>query len=176
MCRQATDETFFEKGQCSFLQASGIRSCGLRPFSVASALTISQLPFFEACSTLHSYFSLCARRSPIRDRKRLRPQHVTGSDLPAWSNLPFEGKFPPKNPSKLSKRWGASQFFDAPVKLGMSSISAIEQALWDIKGKLLGVPVYELLGGQVRDKVRMLYPSRWRLYAFCLRDVSRSDR
>ena len=133
MCRQATDETFFEKGQCSFLQASGIRSCGLRPFSVASALTISQLPFFEACSTLHSYFSLCARRSPIRDRKRLRPQHVTGSDLPAWSNLPFEGKFPPKNPSKRSKRWGASQFFDAPVKLGMSGISAIEQALWDMQ-------------------------------------------
>jgi galactonate dehydratase len=39
--------------------------------------------------------------------------------------------------------------------IGMSAISAIEQALWDIKGKLLGVPVYELLGGQVRDKVRM---------------------
>jgi len=39
--------------------------------------------------------------------------------------------------------------------IGMSGISAIEQALWDIKGKILGVPVYELLGGQVRDKVRM---------------------
>ena len=39
--------------------------------------------------------------------------------------------------------------------IGMSGISAIEQALWDIKGKLLGVPVYELLGGRVRDKVRM---------------------
>lgn len=39
--------------------------------------------------------------------------------------------------------------------IGMSAISAIEQALWDIKGKVLGVPVYELLGGQVRDKVRM---------------------
>jgi galactonate dehydratase len=39
--------------------------------------------------------------------------------------------------------------------IGMSGISAIEQALWDIKGKFLGVPVFELLGGQVRDKVRM---------------------
>src|SRR6201997_5778359 len=39
--------------------------------------------------------------------------------------------------------------------IGMSAISAIEQALWDIKGKVLGVPVYELLGGRVRDKVRM---------------------
>lgn len=35
-----------------------------------------------------------------------------------------------------------------------SAISGIEQALWDIKGKRLGVPVYELLGGAVRDKLR----------------------
>lgn len=39
--------------------------------------------------------------------------------------------------------------------IGMSAISAIEQALWDIKGKHLGKPVYELLGGKVREKVRM---------------------
>jgi galactonate dehydratase len=36
-----------------------------------------------------------------------------------------------------------------------SAISGIEQALWDIKGKSLGVPVYELLGGPVREKVRV---------------------
>ena len=39
--------------------------------------------------------------------------------------------------------------------IGMSAISGIDQALWDIKGKELGRPVYELLGGPVRDKVRM---------------------
>ena len=36
-----------------------------------------------------------------------------------------------------------------------SAISAIDIALWDIKGKALGVPVYELLGGKYRDKVRL---------------------
>lgn len=36
-----------------------------------------------------------------------------------------------------------------------SAISGIEQALWDIKGKRLGVPVYELLGGAVRQKMRV---------------------
>ncbi|HEX5323114.1 MAG TPA: galactonate dehydratase [Capsulimonadaceae bacterium] len=36
-----------------------------------------------------------------------------------------------------------------------SAISGIEQALWDIKGKRLGVPIYELLGGAVRDKMRV---------------------
>ena len=39
--------------------------------------------------------------------------------------------------------------------IGMSAISGIEQALWDIRGKVLGVPVCDLLGGRVRDRVRM---------------------
>lgn len=36
-----------------------------------------------------------------------------------------------------------------------SAISGIEQTLWDIKGKALNVPVYELLGGSVRDKIQV---------------------
>jgi galactonate dehydratase len=45
-------------------------------------------------------------------------------------------------------------FFRAGI-IGLSAISGIEQACWDILGKSLGVPVYKLLGGAVRDKVRM---------------------
>ena len=39
--------------------------------------------------------------------------------------------------------------------LMMSAISGIEQAMWDIKGKYYGCPVYEMIGGACRDKVRM---------------------
>ena len=39
--------------------------------------------------------------------------------------------------------------------IGLTAVSGIEQALWDIKGKALGVPVWQLLGGRVRDKVRV---------------------
>ncbi|CAN7364387.1 galactonate dehydratase [Acidovorax sp. LjRoot194] len=37
----------------------------------------------------------------------------------------------------------------------MSALAGIDQALWDIKGKALGVPVSELLGGNVRDRIRV---------------------
>ncbi|MGH2460748.1 MAG: mandelate racemase/muconate lactonizing enzyme family protein [Chloroflexota bacterium] len=36
-----------------------------------------------------------------------------------------------------------------------SSVSAIEMALWDIAGKAAGLPVYKLLGGKIRDRVRV---------------------
>lgn len=39
--------------------------------------------------------------------------------------------------------------------LHMSAIAGIDQALWDIKGKALGVPVHALLGGQLRDRIRV---------------------
>ncbi|TKD51832.1 galactonate dehydratase [Sphingomonas baiyangensis] len=37
----------------------------------------------------------------------------------------------------------------------MSALSGIDQALWDLKGRLLGVPVSDLLGGRVRDRIRV---------------------
>lgn len=39
--------------------------------------------------------------------------------------------------------------------IGLTAVSGIEHALWDIKGKELGVPVWQLLGGKVRDTVRV---------------------
>ncbi len=42
----------------------------------------------------------------------------------------------------------------------MSALSAVEMALWDILGKSLNVPVYQLLGGMVNEKVR-IYVNGW---------------
>lgn len=60
-----------------------------------------------------------------------------------------------KDPSRINdwnQNFYRAQYFRGSVI--MSAISAIDIALWDIKGKKLGAPVYELLGGKARDKVR----------------------
>lgn len=53
----------------------------------------------------------------------------------------------------IAQNFYRAQYFRGSVI--MSAISAIDIALWDIKGKALGVPVYELLGGRTRDKIRV---------------------
>jgi galactonate dehydratase len=42
-----------------------------------------------------------------------------------------------------------------PGALGLAAISAIDHCLWDISAKALGVPVYQLLGGRVRDRIKV---------------------
>lgn len=61
-----------------------------------------------------------------------------------------------RDPTQVEKLWQALYrhgFWKGGVVLG-SAISAIDQALWDITGKVYGQPVYKLLGGAVRDRVR----------------------
>jgi len=60
-----------------------------------------------------------------------------------------------KDPRRIEHHWQFTQrstFFRSSVLL--SAISSIDIALWDIKAKALGVPVYEFFGGRTRDKVR----------------------
>jgi galactonate dehydratase len=60
----------------------------------------------------------------------------------------------PRNIEHIYQKMYRQSFWRMGV-IGMSAISSIEMALWDIAGKDLGVPTYRLLGGKVRDKVRM---------------------
>jgi galactonate dehydratase len=61
------------------------------------------------------------------------------------------------DPALIEDHWQVltkSGFYRGGPILG-SAVSGVDQALWDIKGKTLGVPVHELLGGAVRDRIRM---------------------
>ncbi len=73
------------------------------------------------------------------------PNHILGSD--------------PFNVEDLVQRMFRNDFARAG-EIAMSAISTIEVACWDIMGKALGQPVYKLLGGAVRDRIKA-YANGW---------------
>jgi galactonate dehydratase len=62
-----------------------------------------------------------------------------------------------QDPLKIEHHWQAMYrggfYRGGPILV--SAISGIEQALWDIKGKYYNLPIYEMLGGTCREKIRM---------------------
>lgn len=62
-----------------------------------------------------------------------------------------------QDPCRVVHHWQAIHrgafYRGGPIKTAITS--GIDQALWDIKGKVYGVPVYKLLGGPTRDRVRV---------------------
>ncbi|MBT5533714.1 galactonate dehydratase [Candidatus Poribacteria bacterium] len=105
-------------------------------------------------------------------RRRTRLVKVTtDTGLVGWGETTLEGKpkstvaaveeiaeyLVGKDPLRIEHHWQhiyRSAFYRGGNVL-MTALSGIDQALWDIKGKHYDAPVYELLGGAVRDRIRV---------------------
>ena len=88
-------------------------------------------------------------------------EHVTGGGGPApvaaAVEALFEGRLRGSDPLRIEDHWTVMYrggfYRGGPVL--MSAISGLDQALWDIKGTHYDAPIYDLLGGRVRDRVRV---------------------
>ena len=105
-------------------------------------------------------------------RSRIRLVKITTDNgLVGWGETTLEGKpkstvaaveelsdyLIGKDPLRIEHHWQhiyRSAFFRGGNVL-MTALSGIDQALWDIAGKYYEVPVYQLLGGPVRDRIRV---------------------
>ncbi|MDE2814793.1 MAG: galactonate dehydratase [Gemmatimonadota bacterium] len=105
-------------------------------------------------------------------RQRMRLVKITTDNgIVGWGETTLEGKpkstwaaveelaeyFVGKDPLRIEHHWQhvyRSAFFRGGNVL-MSALSGIDQALWDIAGKYYDVPAYMLLGGAVRDRIRV---------------------
>ena len=105
-------------------------------------------------------------------RPRIRLVKITTDNgLVGWGETTLEGKpkstvaaveelsdyLIGKDPLRIEHHWQhiyRSAFFRGGNVL-MTALSGIDQALWDIAGKYYEVPVYQLLGGSVRDRIRV---------------------
>ncbi len=85
---------------------------------------------------------------------------LTGRELAVAGVIEhFKPQLVGQDPGRIEHLWqimSRGGFFPAG-KIAGSALSAVDIALWDIKGKRLGVPVYDLLGGLARDRV-VCYP------------------
>jgi galactonate dehydratase len=113
-----------------------------------------------------------ARIDQFFPRKRMRLVRITtDTGIEGWGETTLEGKpkstmaaveeladyLIGKDPLRIEHHWQhiyRSAFFRGGNVL-MSALSGIDQALWDIAGKHHGVPAYQLLGGAVRDRIRV---------------------
>ena len=101
---------------------------------------------------------------------------LTDEGIHGWGEATLEGKektvmaavddlaryLVGKDPSRIEQHWHemyrGAFWVGGPVL--NSAISGVEHALWDIKGKALGAPVHELLGGKCHDRIRA-YANGW---------------
>lgn len=96
---------------------------------------------------------------------------TTDAGLVGWGETTLEGKpksttaavdelaayLLGKDPLRIEQHWQhiyRSAFFRGG-SVNMSALAGLDQALWDIAGKHFGVPTYQLLGGPVRDRIRV---------------------
>ena len=113
-----------------------------------------------------------ARIDQFFPRRRMRLVKITTDNgLVGWGETTLEGKpkstvaaveeladyLIGKHPLRIEHHWQhiyRSAFYRGGNVL-MTALSGIDQALWDIAGKHYGVPTYQLLGGAVRDRIRV---------------------
>jgi galactonate dehydratase len=94
----------------------------------------------------------------IGEASMLSHEPVVIKLLEAWAENYLVGK----NPIHQEVHW-TRLFQDNSGRGGRlfsTALSGVDIALWDLKGKALGVPVYELLGGTLRDRIRV-YANGW---------------
>src|SRR5690606_3817190 len=58
-----------------------------------------------------------------------------------------------QDPREISRIWEELWVYTKTIGF-VGPLSAIDQALWDLKARTLNVPLYELMGGRVRNKIR----------------------
>ncbi len=86
----------------------------------------------------------------------------------------FIGK-DPAQVEKIWNEWYRDSFSRNNSAVNVTAMSAVETACWDIIGKIHGTPIYELLGGAMRNKVKV-YANGWYTHAVSPDDYARKAK
>jgi L-alanine-DL-glutamate epimerase-like enolase superfamily enzyme len=174
----------------TFLQTAAAGSVGtlLRPSFAEAALPqakITRIRFYEAPSVMPLQIPLLQSNMVVTIET---DANITGIGEGGTRDTlePCAGRLIGKNPFQIERLWQDMYraFHYPPGRERLHAIGALDLALWDLKGKALGVPVYELLGGMnrnylecytttfrgggnsLRDRAAACMDAGWRLFRF----------
>ncbi len=145
--------------------------CGCNPLFAQSMRSQSNVDLFKDVNTnlrVTDMKVFGVSLTPDSDRPYVFVKIETNQGLVGWGEATLEGKagaamscvqdfrdfIVGKDPLQVEHHWESMyvhSFYRAGPVIG-SAISGIDQALWDIRGKALGVPVYQLLGGPYDER------------------------
>ena len=145
--------------------------CGCNPLIAQSMRGQSNVDLFKDVNTnlrVTDMKVFGVSLTPDSDRPYVFVKIETNQGLVGWGEATLEGKagaamscvqdfrdfIVGKDPLQVEHHWESMyvhSFYRAGPVIG-SAISGIDQALWDIRGKALGVPVYQLLGGPYDER------------------------
>ena len=174
----------------SFLKTTAAGAAGtlLRPSFADAALPqakITRIRFYEAPGVMPLQIPLLQSNMVVTIET---DANITGIGEGGTRDTlePCAGRLIGKNPFQIERLWQDMYraFHYPPGRERLHAIGALDLALWDLKGKALGVPVYELLGGMnrnylecytttfrgggnsLRDRAAACMQEGWRLFRF----------
>lgn len=157
--------------------AAGTDACGCGLLPQAAAHDMGAMKALSSGVTITGMKVFGVSLTPDSDRPYVFVKLETNRGLTGWGEGTLEGKASAvmaciedfrdfvtgKDPMQVEHHWQSMyvhSFYRAGPVMG-SAISGIDQAMWDLRGKILGMPVYRLLGGPVDPAgVRGYYHAR----------------
>lgn len=127
---------------------------GVRPYSRPSNLEITDLKCGFIRGGSHLFVKIYTNQDIVGHGEGADAVHGTDQLVLGWG-----GRLQGRNPLDVHRLFyeirRAGVFGGAQSGMYLAALAAVETALWDLAGKALGVPVYQLLGGKFRDRVRV---------------------
>src|SRR5688572_29469341 len=123
-----------------------------RAFAALPQAKITKISFYQAPSVMPLQIPLLQSNMVVVVETDVNITGI-GEGGTLDSLIPCAGRLIGKNPFEIGRLWQDMYraFHYPPGRERLHAMGALDLALWDLKGKALGVPVYELLGGSVRN-------------------------
>ncbi|HEX6993626.1 MAG TPA: mandelate racemase/muconate lactonizing enzyme family protein [Gammaproteobacteria bacterium] len=137
-----------------YAQEAQSRLDGVRPYSRPSDLEITDMKIGYIRGGSHLFVKIYTNQDIVGHGEGADAVRGTAQLVLGWARM-LRGRNPLDVHRLYHEIRTAGVFGGAQSGMYLAALAAVETALWDLAGKALGLPVYQLLGGKFRDRIRL---------------------